>query len=128
MEKTDVVVIGAGGSGLVAALTAAEGCAFAPEDRHSRFMHPLDNVDAFIRQHHRYVRAHTDAAGRFAIGGRFDHFSSGPRVIAAFAAVDTRRIVAYRYIVESSCLGYDGGRLTRSVDHRSERRIDVRGN
>jgi fumarate reductase flavoprotein subunit len=27
MEKTDVVVIGAGGSGLVAALTAAEGCA-----------------------------------------------------------------------------------------------------
>ena len=109
------------------ARTAADGCAFAPEDRRNRFMHPLDNVDAFMRQHHRYVLAHADAAGRFAMGGRFDHFSSDPRLVAAFSGVDTRRIVAYRYVVQSSCLGYDDGRLTRSVDHRSERRIDVRG-
>lgn len=55
-----------------------------------------------------------------------DHFASDRSITVAFAAVDTRRIVAYRYIVESVCVGYQDGKFTRSVDYRSERRIDVR--
>lgn len=51
MEKTDVVVIGAGGSGLVAALTAAEGCARVTVFEKMRFPGGTTNFPKIGRAH-----------------------------------------------------------------------------
>jgi hypothetical protein len=76
---------------------------------------------------------HDSAAQRHLVCGGCDHRGVRDRVhcrdrhlVTAFSTVDARHIVAQRYIFESVCLGYHDGTFVRSVDYRSERRIDVR--
>ena len=111
------------GTQFAAVAREAKQCSERLRALHGPREHPIEDVDTFVRRHHRYVLGNP-APNPLALGGLLDHFASHGASRTMLPA-DPRRIVAYRYIVESICLGYSDGKFTRRIDHVSERRIDV---
>ena len=64
-------------------------------------------LERYFVRHHDWVLEHVDGRGRFAYDLFPHHSWSNPALFREFAALDLRRIVAYRYAIESVCLSYD---------------------
>lgn len=74
-----------------------------------------------------FVKAQHDRAVRWSEEGRLinhnlypHHHFSMPFRYREFESVDPRDIVAYTYVVETVCMGYDGDHVTRRVMARTE--------
>lgn len=86
---------------------------------------PDSNVINNVRLHHRYVLEHVDDAGHIAYDFYPHHIWSMPWLFNEFNALDKRRIKAYRYVVEATCLGSENGRFTPNVMTWSDYVISV---
>lgn len=65
------------------------------------------NIPAQLRRHHSYVLKNADPQGSIHYDRYPHHIYSMPWEYQDFADLDKRRIMAYRYVVESKCLRYD---------------------
>ncbi|MEM8752051.1 MAG: hypothetical protein AAGF90_03670 [Pseudomonadota bacterium] len=64
-------------------------------------------LERYFRQHHAFILEHVDEEGRYPYNWFPHHNWSNPSLFEEFAAIDLREIAAYRYSIESVCLGYD---------------------
>ena len=87
---------------------------------------PNSRVTQNIRLHHKYVLEQVDGAGQTAYDFYPHHIWSMPWLYDEFKALDKRRIVAYRYVVEAVCLGTENGSFKRDVKIRSDYVINVK--
>jgi hypothetical protein len=85
-----------------------------------------ERFERFVREHHAYILAHVDLAGHILYDVYPHHIWSNPTLYRPFAELDKRRIVAYRFITDYVCVGYDDNRLGRQLLGHDERTIGVR--
>jgi len=84
------------------------------------FSKPDNDVVRHVKMHHRYVLENVNDKGRLAYDVYPHHIWSMPWLFRNFSLLDKRRIVAYKYVVEATCLGYEKGRMTNDIKRRSE--------
>jgi len=84
------------------------------------FSKPDNDVVRHVKMHHRYVLENVNDKGRLAYDVYPHHIWSMPWLFRNFSLLDKRRIVAYKYVVEATCLGYEKGRMTKDIKRRSE--------
>jgi hypothetical protein len=87
---------------------------------------PNSQVIQNVRLHHRYVLEKADEKGLLSYDFYPHHIWSMPWSFDEFKTLDKRRIKAYRYVVEASCLGMESARFTRNVMTRSDYVISVK--
>jgi hypothetical protein len=85
-----------------------------------------ERLERLVREHHAYVLAHADAAGRLAYDWYPHHIWSNPALYGAFSAMDKRRIVEYLFVTDYVCVGYDENGLSRLSLGSDSRPIHVR--
>ncbi len=81
----------------------------------------FNRLEKFIRKHHRFILENADAKGYFNYDLYPHHIWSNPAEYASFNALDKRRIVGYRLVVESACLDFQGNQFLKAVKYRSAR-------
>lgn len=99
----------------------ANACSFSVPAPHSVSDEGFHKLEAFLRQHHRFILSQTDAQGRFNYDLYPHHIWSNPLLYQDFNVLDKRSITGYRLVVESACLDYRSGRLIKNVKYRSTR-------
>ncbi|MEM9168283.1 MAG: hypothetical protein AAGC56_01415 [Pseudomonadota bacterium] len=87
-----------------------------PEARYG----PVEAVRAYIAEHHKKVLRDARPDGTYKVGPYIHHHMPSPFITPRSAQIQVRDIAAYRWIVESVCLGLENGRLTRDVLQRTE--------
>jgi hypothetical protein len=87
---------------------------------------PGSHVIRNVLLHHRYVLEHVNSKGHIAYDFYPHHIWSMPWLFSDFNALDKRRILAYRYVVEAACLDFQEGRFTRKVMIQADYVIKVK--
>ena len=85
-----------------------------------------NEVTRHVEMHHRYILENVDDDGQIAYDFYPHHIWSMPWLYREFNALDKRRIVAYRYVIEAKCLAYDEGRVIENIKRRSEYVIQLK--
>jgi hypothetical protein len=65
-------------------------------------------IEKYFREHHNYVLSRVNEDGRFNPWIFPHHNWANPRLYDDFAELDLRKVIAYRYVLDSICLAYDG--------------------
>ncbi|NNU16843.1 hypothetical protein HK107_10990 [Parvularcula sp. ZS-1/3] len=83
-------------------------------------------LETYFKQHHAYVQTRLNKEGRFNAWVFPHHNWANPSRYRDYQTLDLRQVTAYRYIIESVCLSYDGeGGVTEDVRLRGTYVIDV---
>lgn len=82
-------------------------------------------LDRYILAHSRFVERRLDDTGGLNYDFYPHHIFSMPWEFSEFHNLDKRRIVGYRYVVESKCLKFDQGRPHAKVLARGEHYVPV---
>lgn len=85
-----------------------------------------NEVTRHVKMHHRYILENVDDNGQIAYDFYPHHIWSMPWLFREFNALDKRRIVAYRYVIEAKCLAYDQGRVIENIKRRSDHVIQLK--
>jgi hypothetical protein len=85
--------------------------------------HPLKRN---IVRHHQYVLNHTDVNGHYNYDFYPHHIWSMPWEFQRFSELDMRKIRAYRFVLQSECLGTENGQFTKKIMVQGEHLIYVR--
>ena len=89
------------------------------------FMPSVDGLKRLVQASDGYLRRRPEVKRWGLIYAYPHHMPTNPLEFAAFNQLEMSRVAAYVYVVESTCLNVDGGRLVRRVHKRSEFPIDV---
>lgn len=95
---------------------ATESGAIAPEAK---------RISRILHRHHNYVLSVAGADGTIEYDWYPHHIFSIPVGFEAFDNLDKRRIAAYRYVLESKCLDFKGGRPVSETVLRGELLVPV---
>ncbi|MGF1477765.1 MAG: hypothetical protein ACFB6S_19635 [Geminicoccaceae bacterium] len=99
----------------------------AEESGPSRSFAREPKLEKYFVEHHEYILSHVDENGRFPYNIFPHHNWSNPALYQEFRSLDLRTIVAYRYIIDSLCLSYDGaGGVAEQTQLRGVHKIEVR--
>jgi hypothetical protein len=83
------------------------------------------NLDRYILAHANFVRHNLNEAGQLNYDLYPHHIFSMPWEFSEFHDLDKRRIVGYRYVVESKCLSFEDGRPQAKVLARGEHYVPI---
>lgn len=106
-------------------MRSANACEVPPFEASAPDEAVLERVRGFIKAHHAYVVANASDTGRLNYDLFPHHHFSNPAMFARFDVLDKRTIIAYRFVVETSCLTYAEGAYGRRVIRRDGETIYV---
>lgn len=109
-----------------AAMRAAYNCAFTREQMIPRLKTSPAQVERFVRMHHQAVLERADEKGLISYDRYPHHIWSNPWMFDAFYNLDKRRIVAYRYTVDSVCMTYIDGHPKLHMINQDQMTVPVR--
>lgn len=84
-----------------------------------------DHLVQVIKNHHKYVLTRLDDNGQFNYSFYPHHKFSNPIQFSDFSNVDIRKIKAYEFVIESSCLQEKDNTIQKNVVSRSSQLIPV---
>lgn len=85
-------------------------------------------LEKYFREHHRYILSRVNDRGQVNTWIFPHHNWANPALYRAFAELDLRKVVGYRYIIDSICLSYNGaGVVQEDLKLRGVYDIDIDG-